>query len=283
MIWIILPIILIVGAIWYNKKFYHVNIDHTIMYTGAPGTGKTNEMVLQAVRLYKMVKRQVKRKNRINRLFKKPLLEMPRLYSNIPIKLRKNVFSYRLKIEHLLLTERLSYKAVTVITELGKIASQYDWQNLNVQDNLNDFISMYRQYTKGGYFLCDDQSSDNIAVTIRRRLGTVVNMLHFKHWWKLYWVKMRNMTISEDIKTIETDVVESNMRWRLGIFPLFGVRYDTFAFSERYNTVPKGTELRFYQYKTNEIMNMPNAEKIKTKEGSEVKGKLFNKKIQEKD
>lgn len=283
MIWLIIPIVLVVAYIWYQRKFYHVNIDSTIMYTGAPGTGKTNEMINQAIKLYRMVRRQVKKQNRKNRLFKRPLLEMPILYSNIPIRWRRRDFSVKLKLEHILLVERQSYKAVTVITELGKIASQYDWQNLNVQDNLNDYISMYRQYTQGGFFLCDDQSSDNIAVTIRRRLGTVINMLHFKKFWKFYWVKMRNMTISEDIKTIETDIVESNMRWRLGIFPLFGKRYDTYAFSERYSTVPKGEDIQHYKFKTNEIMKMPVAETLKTKEGSEIKGKKLYKKIKEND
>jgi hypothetical protein len=252
-------------------KFYFLKVDNTLMFTGAPGTGKTNAMVVMALKLYRRQTKKVKRHNR----FKRDKWEEPVLYSNIPIRLNRSTWSTVLKKEHLLLTERLNHRSVTVITEIGKIASQYDWNNLNVQDNLNDFISLYRQYTLGGYFLCDDQSSDNVAVTIRRRLGTVINMLHFRRFWKVYWVKMRNITVSEDIKTIEDDSAETNMRWKVGLFPLFYSNYDTYAFSERYNSVPRGLLIYFNKYKTNKIMDLPHA--ITTKNGDH--GEKLNKLI----
>ena len=90
--------------------------------------------------------------------------------------------------------------SVSFITEIGKLASQYDWTNENVKIHINDHVSFHRQYTYGGFLILDDQSSDNVAVPIRRRIGTVINMLHFRSFWKIYWVRMRNLTISEDIK-----------------------------------------------------------------------------------
>jgi hypothetical protein len=113
------------------------------MFTGAPGTGKTNEMVKWSLRLYKRNLKKVRWHNR----FKRDKWEEPVLYSNIPIRINRSTWSTVLKLEHLLLTERINHRSVTVITEIGKIASQYEWNNLNVQDNLNDFISLYRQYT----------------------------------------------------------------------------------------------------------------------------------------
>lgn len=254
-LWII---ILLVGLYLFVKvysKLYFLKVDHTMMFTGAPGTGKTNEMIRMALKLHRKMLKKVKWHNR----FHKEKWEEPLLYSNIPIRINRSTWSTKLKKEHLLLTERQTKKAVTVITEIGKIASQYDWNNLNVQDNLNDYISLYRHYTLGGYFLCDDQSSDNVAVNIRRRLGTVINMLHFHKFWKIYWVKMRNITISEDIKTVENDSAETNMRTRIGIFPLFMRQYDTYSFSERYNTVPHGSLDLYLKYKTKLIMDLPYA------------------------
>ena len=252
-----IPIILLIFGIYILIKIiprlYVLKIDNTMMFTGAPGTGKTNEMINMALKLYSRSKLKVWIHNKIS----KNKWEKPKLYSNIPIRVSKKEWSTDLKIEHLLLTERQNNRSITVITEIGKVASQYDWQNLNVQDNLNDYISLYRHYTLGGYFLCDDQSSDNVAVNIRRRLGTVVNMLHFRKLWFIYWVKMRNITISEDIKTIEDDSAETNMRWRFGLFPLFKKKYDTYAFSERYNSVPKMTTVFHSKYKTNKITALP--------------------------
>lgn len=256
MITILVIVILGYIAIKVIPRLYVLKIDNTMMFTGAPGTGKTNEMINMALKLYRRTKFKVKIHNW---LYRKKQWEQPKLYSNIPIRINKKEWSIDLKIEHLLLTERQNNRSITVITEIGKVASQYDWQNLNVQDNLNDYISLYRHYTLGGYFLCDDQSSDNVAVNIRRRLGTVVNMLHFRKFLIIYWVKMRNITISEDIKTIEDDSAETNMRWRFGLFPLFQKKYDTYSFSNRYLTVPSGTLTFHSQYKINKITSIPMA------------------------
>ena len=312
------------------SKFYFISVDNTLMFSGAPGTSKTLNMVKMGKKLHRIVKGSTKRKNWWNRRFKKEELEIPELYSNFPVRVGKykkheyldlindlenqgymviakgvteklkvdyirnnykeneyieldrTKFCKPLKIEHLLNQERLSYKAVVLLTEIGKIASQYDWQNLNVQDHMNDFVSMYRQYTMGGYFLCDDQSSDNVVVAIRRRLGTVINCLHFKKFWKFYWVKMRNITVSEDIKTVETESAEDNMRWHMSMFPLFHKAYDTYFASERYKTVPYGTETVYTGYKTNIILKVPQV-KITRYNGQETIDGLLPKMINESD
>jgi hypothetical protein len=259
---LILLVITIVFIIWVYKTFYFIKVDNTLMFTGAPGTGKTNEMVNQSLKLLKHVRRAVKRKNRKIRVYnlthkdKLDLIERPLMYSNIPIRISKKEWSVVLKLEHLTLTERISYKAVTVITEIGKLINRYEHKNPNIADNIDEFVSLYRQFTQGGYFLCDDQSSDNAEVDIRRRLGTIINMLHFNKFWRIYWVKMRNITISEDIKTIEEDSAEDSHKNKLGIF--WGKpKYDTYAFSERYSTVPYGLNRNWNKYKTNVIMKIP--------------------------
>lgn len=290
------------------KKFYFINVDNTLFLSGAPGTGKTNEAVKWALRLWRHQKRKVRWYNFKGKLFKRAPLEMPRLYSNIPVRvgryskrrynkiinslindemgltesyLRSHIsrtkFCFRLKPEHLMEQERLVLRSVVLATELGKMASQYHWSNENVQQHLDDFASMWRQYSKGGYFIADDQSSDNIVVQIRRRMGTVINMLHFRKFWKIYWVKMRNITISEDIKTVEEDSAEDNMRWRLSMFPLFHVNYDTYAFSERYNSVPRGADDLYVSYKTNQIIKLPEAKTIKYNGQTIVEGLLQSK------
>lgn len=175
MIWII--VILLLGLfIFYKvyKSLYFIKVDHTLMFTGAPGTGKTNEAVKWSLKLYRFNIRLWKKIRRKALRKKQTYPEKPQLYSNIPIRLgryskdefielklriaeehpsydidqlRNIRYSIPLRVEHLLNQERISYKAVTFVTELGKVASQYDWQNMNVQKHLDDFISMYRQYT----------------------------------------------------------------------------------------------------------------------------------------
>jgi hypothetical protein len=264
---LLLFVIIIIVVFYIYKNFYFIKVDNTLMFTGAPGTGKTNEMVRMSLKLLKAVRRKTKRENfkiMIINLWHKgkkgwiplPYQEKPLMYSNIPIKISSKEWSQKLKLEHLTLTERQTKRAITVITEIGKIVSRYDHQNPNISDNIDEYVSLYRQFTLGGYFLCDDQSSDNAEVDIRRRLGTIINMLHFNKFWFVYWVKMRNITISEDIKTIEADSVEDNYRTRLGFF-IGRPRYDTYAFSERYQSVPKGQDKTWKKFKTNVIMKVP--------------------------
>lgn len=255
--------IIIIVTFYIYKWFYFIKVDNTLMFTGAPGTGKTNEAVRMSLKLLKAVRRSVKRQNfkvwlyNVTHKDKEEYYEKPLLYSNIPIKISNKEWSQKLKLEHLTLTERQTYKAVTFITEIGKIISRYDHKNPNISDNIDEYVSLYRQFTQGGYFLCDDQSSDNAEVDVRRRLGTIINMLHFNKFWFVYWVKMRNITISEDIKTIEKESVEDNYRTRLGFF-IGKPRYDTYAFSERYNSVPYGNDKTWTKFKTNVIMKVPN-------------------------
>ena len=313
---LVLVIILLGVFVFYKiySKFYFINVDNTLMLSGAPGTGKTNEGVKWALKLWRANKRKVKRKNRRIRFhnliskYKQELLETPRLYSSIPIRigqyskrkykklieslvdesqgLTKEVleqhisrtkFCFKLKPEHLLEQERLALRSVVFITELGKIASQFHWSNENVQKHLDDFISMWRQYGQGGYVVVDDQSSDNVVVQIRRRIGTVKNMLHFRKFWKIYWTKMRNITISEDIKTIEEESAEDSMRWHIGMFPLFHRNYDTYTFSERYTKVPKGSDEVYTSFKTNEMLKLPDTKVIKIQGQSYTEGLLETK------
>jgi len=327
--WLFLALFIYLMFVFY-KQFYFISVDNTLMFSGAPGTSKTLNMVKMGKKLFRINKAHVKRKNFFARIFGKEQHELPEMYSNFPVRLGRykwkeyvelvddlvsqgyvviakgitpkdvvqlikehyqedeyieidrTKFCKPLKIEHLLNQERLNYKSVVLLTEIGKIASQYDWQNLNVQQHMDDFVSMYRQYTQGGYFLCDDQSSDNVVVAIRRRLGTVINCLHFRKFWKFYWVKMRNITVSEDIKTIEDESAEDNMRWHLSMFPLFHRDYDTYFGSNRYNTVPRGQDSVYTGFKTNAILKVPSV-KVTRYMGQESVEGLLPKKIRETD
>lgn len=313
----IIALIIIGFIIWriLSKRLYSPKIEHTVLTTGAPGTGKTNLTVVKlALVQWKKENRAVRKHNKrqryipiLFRTYKKPV----QLYSNLPIRigrLNKNEyikkyellknkhkddgvvvvawgintfkecwnalldekldgiktiwvsrdkFCTHLKIEHLLNQEKLCEKAVTVVTELGKVADQYSWKNRNVQLHLNDFISMYRQYTKGGYFFSDDQATEDVVAQIRRRIGTVINCVHYSSILNFYMTDVRYMHISEGIKTIEEGFVEDSTKKIIGFHPLFKKKYDTYAFSGRYESVPLGKDTTYISYKTNEILVVP--------------------------
>ena len=63
---LVLVIILLGVFVFYKiySKFYFINVDNTLMLSGAPGTGKTNEGVKLDRKIWRAKKRKVKRKNR---------------------------------------------------------------------------------------------------------------------------------------------------------------------------------------------------------------------------
>ena len=62
----------------------------------------------------------------------------------------------------------------------------------------------------------------------------------FRKWFGLFYtVKVRNISVSEEIKTIEEQDTEDNMTTLFGLMPWFR-RYDTHCYSPRYSYVPVG-------------------------------------------
>jgi len=58
----ILLLIIAVILLWFIvKKTYAVQIDNTLLFTGAPGTGKTNKMVSMALKHFRKARKRVER------------------------------------------------------------------------------------------------------------------------------------------------------------------------------------------------------------------------------
>lgn len=171
----------------------------------------------------------------------------------------KYIYSKKLSLKAVLLQERLPLKSVVAITEFSSLAHNQDFKNEYVKDNIDEWIRFFRQYTKGGWLFMDDQASDLIMAQVRRRIGKVYNMMSFQKvpLLKIGIVRIRHLSISEDIKVVEEGQAESlsNTSW----FPVFFYinRYDTYAFSDRVKDMEVVEAEEFKQLKTNELMELP--------------------------
>ena len=171
-------------------------------------------------------------------------------------------FAVDLTEDYLLLRNRLNYKSVVFIDEVGSFASQYEYNNPNIRNAFDEFVRLFRHYTKGGYLIVNDQCSENIVLTIRRRINTVYNLMHFVKWFGIcYTVKIRNINISEEIKTIEEHNAEDNMRTKFGFMPIFTKYYDTYCYSERYSSVTPGSFKTYVKLKKNTLLKVSRVEK----------------------
>ena len=84
---LVIVILILVLTYKYKKKF---RFDSICQVNGAVGSGKTSTCVYFAIRETRIKRRNTKIKNFFRKLFKKDLLEMPLLYSNIPLLLDLN-------------------------------------------------------------------------------------------------------------------------------------------------------------------------------------------------
>ena len=268
MIWIIIAAVILLIILW---KCYKIKYDTVIAFTGGLGSGKSFLSVSMAVKLLRKNRRKVKwhnRKEKIKHFFKKSyepkLKEKPLLYSSIPVRVSGKEWAQELKESHLLLTSHIVEKSVVFIDEVGSFASQFEYNNPNIKDNFDEFVRLFRHYTKGGYLVVNDQCSENIVLQIRRRINTVFNLMHFKKWFGIvYTVKVRNISISEEIKTVEELDTEDNMTTKIGFMPLFLKRYDTYCYSERYITVPHRKLLTYNELKKYNLLTVSKKQRQK--------------------
>ena len=245
---IILVVVCVIAWKSYIRKY-----DTVVAYTGGLGSGKSMLSTETAIKLLRRNRRKVARHNFRHPRHKKP---KPLLYSNIPIRVSKKEWSQLLTADHLLLRDRIREKSVVYIDEVGSFANQFQFKDTNIQ-TFDEFVRFFRHYTKGGYLVVNDQCSENIVLQIRRRINTVFNLMHFRAWFGLFYtVRCRNMSVSEEIKTIEEQNTEDNTKLVFGFLqPKW--RYDTWCYSERYNSVPTVSEKTHTALKTNTVLRLP--------------------------
>jgi len=275
----------VIFIIWLWWKKYRPVIGYTMLVSGAPGTGKTKLITDFALHKYKStifrwkLKRKSKRgmrpvlcsnypivvgkkKKKDYKLeleeWKKQLEENPDLRKPV-----RQLFSVQLEPKYILLHEKLPKGSVYAISEIGSLINNQDYKNPYAKINVDEWVRFIRQY---GYSLyADDQSSDNVEVHVRRRFNKLYNL---QDYWRLWGLgigitRVRHMSISEDIKVIEvghSEDIKKNTSW----LPLFWWRktYDSYAFSERIDTVPDAKTKQFTRFKTNQIPVIPIAKKI---------------------
>lgn len=274
--WLVV-LLLVLVILWLILNPYFLRYDNLVSFTGGLGSGKTFMSVSTALVLYR---KQRFRARLHNLLHPKSKIELPELYSNIPLKISRKKMALRLKKEHLLLQERIAQGSVVLLDEVDCFANQFSYNNVCIVDqtgkgdsedtgNFDEFCRFYRHYTKGGYLIFNTQATANENLTIRRRQNQINMLFNFRKWgipilWPnlLYTVRCRNITVSDEVKVTEESNAQDNMRLIVGLFPLLR-HYDTYCYSGRYDSVPSGSDQRFPRLKTNECLIAPRGKQKK--------------------
>ncbi|MEG2688466.1 MAG: zonular occludens toxin domain-containing protein, partial [Clostridia bacterium] len=182
----IILVIIIVNILLQFFRAVRLPKQSIIAFTGTLGSGKTYLAVKHAIRAYN--------KQRFHHKIYKALAFLPfrnkllkdwkyeaSFYSNIPVQIDKETISTPLKKEDLLERSRLPQKCVVLIDEIGQLASQWEFDNPLVMEQLGTFIRFFRHWLDGKMFVTD-QVADNIVKQIRSRLGMIYNLHDFHRY-----------------------------------------------------------------------------------------------------
>lgn len=263
---------------------YFIRITHIFYVSGSPGTGKDVLSSKYSLARYSLSLRKYKWerfihnfKNRFQKKkFRKPFIkEAPILMTSIPLligwrkvkvkgkffKKRIPIISREIDIEVLLLRKRLPEYSIVYISDINRFISQWSFKNPNIQENVSEFISEFRHYTKGGYFISNSQASSQVAKEVRNTFGKTRNLLSFKKFLFFFFkIEGRTITLSEDVISVEqgdADKKNVNSTNVYGFLNPFVYRYDTYAYYGRI------TEMEYTQVKdyttsnTNYFFDLP--------------------------
>jgi hypothetical protein len=265
----VLALLLLIGVLylWWqlNKRIYKVSNNSVICFTGGLGSGKTLFGVYYALgrlakrrRSYKIKQFFRKRFNYVKYLVYKD--SEPLLYSNIPIRSKHYV---NLTQEHITLERKINENSVVFLDEIGQVASQHDWNKPLVKGNINEYIRFFRHYIDGS-LIVTDQSADEIAVGIRRRINVIYNLNDFVKllpipYFTIARTTITPVTIIENLQTVEkTDVGEIDKHF-IYAFLIGKPRYASRTYKHRYDHVtliPENPQYPDSLY-TNDFIEIP--------------------------
>lgn len=269
--WLLIIVVIIV-LVFVIKHYKTPRIETWNMISGHVGGGKSSSCVCRIVRQlrkYYFLFRNRKIKNDYIILSNFPMGKLERKTGKRYIKIWfKKIYCYDLNINILLLKEKLPQdEVILVIDEFSDVASQFDYNNPLVKDNIKEFVSKFRHYTHGkGYGYIIDQCSQEIFLQARRRIAycyNMVNCIKIK-FLPIIIFEYRKIMISDEVDnvlSVDKGTNEEDLQKFIFFVNPFKL-YDSYYLSDRYNAVSKIVDLKTSQsLKRNDTFKLP---KVKT-------------------
>ena len=132
---------------------------------------------------------------------------------------------------------------ILYIDEFSSIASQFDYNNPIIKDNIDEFFRLFRHYTNGkGYIFTIDQCSQNIFLQCRRRSNYTYNMISCHKLLQIFPIMIyeyRKIPISDEIVSQESivDFTEESEIKKSAYFVNPFKYYDSYCYSDRYKSI----------------------------------------------
>lgn len=265
---IFIIILVIAFVVYLFIKPYIIQHDTIVLYTGGNGSGKSLFSVRDTLRCLRRLRWKVRFHNffeRINPIkaikvclgkYEYDLFDKPVVYSTIPLRINRREWSRQLKVEHLMLQEKLPLHSVVFIDEINLLISQMDYK-CKGEKALNEFVTLFRHYTRG-FMILNTQNLSKVHWIFRYCCNEAINLSECKKipffYPLIFTSKVRKITLGDDIKSVETD--DATDKPRVYMLRSLIKHYDTYCFGERYDTVPYDIYSEFSRYKTNDFRSI---------------------------
>lgn len=160
------------------NKFKVAKIGSLCLINGGVKCGKSTLSVSIVRSEYKRRVRSTKFKNFFRRLFHKPLIELPLLYSNVPL-----AMPYVPLTDDLLLRKkRFVYGSVIYVQEASLVADSQLIKDMDINQRLLLFNKLIGHETKGGVLVYDTQCINDLHYSIKRCLSNYIYVHHLIKW-----------------------------------------------------------------------------------------------------
>ena len=227
MVVIIILLILLI-FLFCKLSIKRLKFSSVVLFTGQVGSGKTSLCISQAIKQHKRELLFYK----LKKLFGKKNLELPLLYSNVPLRYK---YYIPLTKEDLLREKRFAFKSVVIWSEASLIADSQNFKNTKVNNELSLFAKLIRHELHGGKLFIETQSLSDNHYSIKRVLSNYIYIYRCIKWIPFILIyKVRECVYSYDnngvVNNFQSDVEDSLKT--LVISKSVFKKYDTYTYSK---------------------------------------------------
>ena len=196
-------------AIFLFKNFKSLKLSSLVFISGGVKTGKSTLGVHLVRKEYNWRTFKTKFKNFFRKLFKKPLKDLPLIYSNVPL-----AMPY-VPITADLLTRktRFVYGSVIYVQEYSLVADSQLIRDMDTNEQLLMLHKLIGHETKGGVMIVDSQNREDVHYTLKRSLANEIYIHHMTKWIPFVLVlKVQELMANNDnnvVNVFNGDVEES--------------------------------------------------------------------------
>ena len=166
------------------KNFKIPKLNSLVMVTGGVKCGKSTLSVHMAISTYKKRVRSIKFKNFFRKIFHKKPLELPLLYSNVPLAINY----VPITLQMLLRRERFVYGSVVYLQEASLVADSQLIKDKDLNNNLLLFFKLFGHESKGGTCIVDTQCIGDVHYSLKRSLSEYYYVHHLSKWIPFFLV-----------------------------------------------------------------------------------------------